>query len=186
MQVLDLGCGSGRDLASWGVDPSDEVTGVDVSDRCLSIAKLRFPARTFLYAAGECLPFADRSFDRVISSLALPYMNIPRTLAETHRILAPSGILSLSLHPASFTIFELIHNAIPKPIGTLFRLYVLANGLFFHCTGSTFAFPTGKTESFQTERGMRIALNRAGFKSLTCCRGIGPVGKTFIVEARKM
>jgi len=185
MRILDLGCGSGIDLASWGVTDSDEVTGLDIDDSCLAIAKMRFPNRTHLRGSGECLPFADESFDRVISDVALPYMNIPKTLAEIHRILVLGGGLSLSLHLPSFTITELLHNAIPKPVPTLFRLYVMANGLLFHCTGRNIGFPTGRTESFQTERGMRVALNRAGFVKLSFRRTTGPVGERFIVEARK-
>src|SRR4029077_2888998 len=92
-----------------------------------------------------------------------------------------------SLHLPSFTITELLHNAIPKPVPTLFRLYVIANGLVFHCTGRTVGFVKGRrTESFQTERGMRVALNRAGFVSLSFSRATGPVGETFIVETRKL
>jgi ubiquinone/menaquinone biosynthesis C-methylase UbiE len=185
MRVLDLGCGSGRDLASWGVTASDEITGLDIDDSHLAIAKVRFPNRIYLHAAGACLPFENESFDRVISGVALPYMNIQETLTEIHRILVPGGGLSLSLHRPSFTIAELIHNALPKPVPTLFRLYVLANGLLFHCTGWTVGFLKGRTESFQTERGMRVALNRAGFVNLSCSHATGPVGETFIVETRK-
>jgi ubiquinone/menaquinone biosynthesis C-methylase UbiE len=185
MRVLDLGCGSGRDLASWGVTASDEVMGLDIEDSSLAIANVRFSNRTYLQGAGECLPFEGESFDRVISAVALPYMNIQKTLAEVHRVLVRGGSLSLSLHLPSFTIAELLHNAIPKPIPTVFRLYVLANGLLFHCVGRTVGFLKGRTESFQTERGMRVALNRAGFVNLCFSRANGPVGETFIVEARK-
>ena len=185
MQVLDLGCGSGRDLASWGVTAADGVTGLDIDDSRLASAKVRFSNRTYLQGTGECLPFEDESFDRVLSAVALPYMNIQKTLAEIHRVLVPGGGLSLSLHLPSFTIAELLHNAIPKPVPTLFRLYVMANGLVFHCTGRTVAFVNRRTESFQTERGMRVALNRAGFVNLSYSRPTGPVGETLIVEARK-
>jgi ubiquinone/menaquinone biosynthesis C-methylase UbiE len=102
MRVLDLGCGSGKDLASWGVGASDDVTGIDIDDSCLAIAKMQFPNRTYLHGTGECLPFESESFDRVISSVALPYMNIPKALKEIHRILVPGGSLSLSLHLRAF------------------------------------------------------------------------------------
>jgi len=185
MRVLDLGCGSGRDLASWGVTASDEVIGLDIDGSRLAIAEVQFPNRTYLQGAGECLPFENESFDRVISAVALPYMNIQKTLAEIHRVLVRGGSLSLSLHLPSFTIAELVHNAIPKPVPTLFRLYVMANGLLFHCTGRTVGFLRGRTESCQTERGMRVALNRAGFVDLSFSRATGPVGATFRLEARK-
>ena len=185
MRVLDLGCGPGRDLASWGVTPSDKVTGLDIDHGCLTTARVRFPNRTYLQAAGECLPFEDESFDRVISAVALPYMNVQKALSEIHRVLVPGGGLSLSLHLPSFTIGELLHNAIPKPVPTLFRLYVLVNGFIFHCTGRTVGFVKGRTESFQTERGMRVALRRPGFVDPSFNHATGPAGDVFIVEAIK-
>ncbi len=184
MRVLDLGCGSGLDLASWGVSASDEVTGLDVDEGCLALARERFPNRTYLHGAGERLPFEDGSFDRVISAVALPYMDIPTTLAEIRRILIAGGKLSVSLHLPSFTLAELRNNAFPRPIPTLFRLYVIANGLLFHFTGRTVAFINGRMESFQTEQGMRLALDRGGFVNPSFSRAPGPVGEKFVVEAR--
>jgi len=185
MRIDDLGCGAGRDLVSWGVTPADQVTGLDIDDSSLAIAKSRFPDRTFLRGAGECLPLESESFDRVISEIAIPYMNIQKTLSEIYRVLVPGGSVSLSLHPPSFTIAELLHKAIPNPAPTVFLLYVLANGLWFHGTGRTVGFLRGRTESFQTERGMKIAMNRAGFVDLSFRRAAGPAGGTFAVEARK-
>jgi ubiquinone/menaquinone biosynthesis C-methylase UbiE len=185
MRVLDLGCGPGRDLASWGVTASDEVTGLDIDGGSLAIAKVRYPNRAYLQGVGECLPFENESFGRVICGVALPYMDIPKALAEIHRSLVPGGGLSLTLHLPGFTMAELLHRALPKPVPTLFRLYVMANGLWFHCTGRTVGFLRGRTESFQTERGMKIALNRAGFASFSFTRAPGPLGETFTVEARK-
>jgi ubiquinone/menaquinone biosynthesis C-methylase UbiE len=112
-------------------------------------------------------------------------MNIQKALAELHRILVPDGVLSLSVHLPSFTIAELLHHAIPKPVPTLFRLYVMLNGLVFHCTGRTIGFVNGRTESFQTERGMKLALNRAGFVHLSFSPVARPVGEMLMVEARK-
>ena len=186
MRVLDLGCGDGKDLVPWGVTASDEVTGVDIDKPSLVLAKARFGTRKYVQAKGEDLPFKNESFDRVISGVALPYMNIPRALGEIHRVLVPGGQVTLSLHLASVTIWELRHHAIPKPIPTLFRLYVLADGIFFHATGKTVGFPGGRTESFQTERGIRIALACAKFTSCAFQRGTGPVLETFFVEARKV
>jgi hypothetical protein len=112
-------------------------------------------------------------------------MNIQKALAEIHRILVRGGQVSLSLHLPSFTMAELLHNAFPKPVPTLFRLYVMANGLLFHCTGKTVGFVWGSTESFQTERGMKIAVRRAGFVNFSFRRALGPAGETFTVNALK-
>ncbi len=53
MRVLDLGCGSRRELASWGVTASDKVTGLNIDDSRLAVAKLRFSHRTHLQGFGR-------------------------------------------------------------------------------------------------------------------------------------
>ena len=185
MRILDLGCGSGCDLAPWGVTLKDEVTGLDIDGASLRIAKKRFSKRTYLQGSGERLPFVDEAFDRVISAVALPYMNVPQALGEIRRVLVPGGRLSLTLHLPGFTMNELLDHALPRPVPTLFRLYVLTNGLLFHCTGRTVGFLKRRTESCQTERGMRLALGRARFVDLSFSRAKAPVGEMFLVEARR-
>jgi ubiquinone/menaquinone biosynthesis C-methylase UbiE len=64
MRILDLGCGWGQDLDSWGVTASDEVTGVDIDETRLAGARKQFPNRIYLYGAGETLPFENARFDR--------------------------------------------------------------------------------------------------------------------------
>jgi ubiquinone/menaquinone biosynthesis C-methylase UbiE len=181
MRVLDLGCGSGRDLASWGVSTTDAVTGLDLDRRRLGMAQAQFRNRIYLQGRGESLPFRNESFDRVIAGVSLPYMKIPQALAELYRILAPGGGVSLSLHLLSFTVAELLHHAFPKPLPTFYRLYVLCNGCLFHSTGTNVGFFRGRTESFQTERGMKIALGRAGFVQVSFRRA----GETFVADAIK-
>jgi ubiquinone/menaquinone biosynthesis C-methylase UbiE len=72
VRVLDLGCGSGRELASWGVTASDKVTGLNIDGGRLAVAKLRFSNRTYVQGSGEHLPFGVGCFDCVISAVALP------------------------------------------------------------------------------------------------------------------
>jgi ubiquinone/menaquinone biosynthesis C-methylase UbiE len=185
MRILDLGCGTGTNLTPWGVSSSDEITGVDIDASRVAIARARFPKHTYLQGAGEHLPFRDGTFDRVVASVAVPYMDIPRALTQMYRTLALGGSISLSLHHPTFTVSELVHHALPKPVPTVFRLYVLANGVFFHCTGHTLKLPNGRTESFQTRRGMEMALRRAGFVDISFRRVRLATGEGFFVDARK-
>jgi SAM-dependent methyltransferase len=186
MRVLDLGCGPGSTAleAVWGVSGSDEIIGVDVDPAALEKARQRFPRRKYLTGSGERIPLEDESLDRVISSVALNYMAMPQTLFEIYRVLAPGGRLSLSLHPVSYTLKE-IRMAWPRPIPLIFRSYVLANGWLLHLAGRTIPFITGKTEHWVSERGMRIALQRAGFKAFTFSRRPGAMNWMLTVEATK-
>ena len=98
MRVLDLGCGAGRCPVRAKVSDNNDVVGVDIDEPRLAIARQSFPNRTFQYARGEALPFPDASFDRVVSAVALPYMDIPKTLAEVRRVLVPGGTVFFSVH----------------------------------------------------------------------------------------
>jgi SAM-dependent methyltransferase len=179
LRVLDLGCGTGKQLAMWNVSPADQVVGVDIDRDALAIARSSFPGRTYQEGRGEQLPFPDESFDRVVSSVALPYMDIPKALSEIHRVLKSTGSVGLSLHPLSFTWKEL-RAAFPRPVALAFRCCVLANGVCFHLFGRA------PGESFQTERGMRLALKRAGFVLIQFRRHISPKGiERLIAEAVK-
>lgn len=92
--------------------------------------------------------------------VALPYMHIPRTLIELHRVLVPGGWFRATLHTPRFSWQELLR-AFPLPKATFFRVFVMLNGMFLHLTGSVLSL--GKVaESCQTEAGMRIALKRRG------------------------
>lgn len=176
MLVLDVGCGTGHPPIRAHIDPDDILIGADVKLDRLCTARSRYPGREFVCCRAEQLPFPNSSFDRIVSAVTLPYTDIPRALAEMRRLLKPEGSLFLSLHPLRFCFKEL-GNAFPKPVATSFRLYVLANGLLFHLCGRTAQFLNGRHESFQTRRGLTIALHRAGFQEILFSK---PEGKLLV------
>jgi len=92
-RILDLGCGRGAILKTIGSDSRTLAVGVDVSLRDLQTASSLIPHAHFVCARGEQLPFPQQSFDAVISGVAMPYMEIPRVLAEIARVLKPAGSL---------------------------------------------------------------------------------------------
>jgi ubiquinone/menaquinone biosynthesis C-methylase UbiE len=182
-RILDLGCGSGRTLAKFGwlVSADEQVVGVDILTESLRIAHQSYPQRCFLSARGENLPFPNASFENVLCHIALPYMDISKALSEIERVLVPGGTLRLALHDWHFAMAEL-RRALPHPNRTLFRIYVLANGLLFHFTGkSSLTYFMSRVESFQTECGMRKALERSGFTNLSFRRE----NTKFLVDACK-
>ena len=184
MRVLDLGCGFGRNITAPSVSASDEIVGVDIAlDRLQSAAK-KYPSRRFVDARAESLPFRDEAFGYIVCEVAMPYMNIPVALAEINRVLKPGGTVHISLHALRFTMHELTL-AFPRPKALLFRLWVLTNGLILHCTGKP-ARIAGRYESFQTRRGISIALKRAGFADIEFTRPRDNFTKQLVVSARKL
>jgi SAM-dependent methyltransferase len=96
-RVLDVGCGSGwasRLLASLAI--RGRVTGIDISDEMIRIARESsgsFPNVDFETASAEQLPFGHNEFTHAFSMESLYYYrDIPRALAEIHRVLKPGGV----------------------------------------------------------------------------------------------
>jgi SAM-dependent methyltransferase len=101
--VLDAGCGGGRNLvyflqndySVYGVDPNEQaVEAVKALSQSLAPAR---PASNFVVAAAEDLPFADSSFDLVISSAVLHFArgeeHFESMLQSMWRVLKPGGYL---------------------------------------------------------------------------------------------
>jgi ubiquinone/menaquinone biosynthesis C-methylase UbiE len=103
-RVLDLGCGSGT-LAIWlkRTVPGALVTGVDADEAVLARAR-RKAARAGVEvrldrAMAQQLPYADGSFERVVSSLFFHHLqpNEKRvTLRDVYRVLASGGQLHVA------------------------------------------------------------------------------------------
>lgn len=99
-RVLDLGCGTGRNLPlfSGGV----RAIGVDPCLEVLRRARQRAPGVPLVLARAEALPFRDRSFDTVVSGLAFcSVADVPRGLSEVRRVLDVSGVLRMLEHVRS-------------------------------------------------------------------------------------
>ena len=101
-RVLDAGCGSGPLHAALR-DRGAIVTGIDSSAKMLELARDRLGADADLHLAdlGSPLPFPDQTFDDVIASLVLHYLeDWTAPLAELRRVLTPGGRLIVAVdHP---------------------------------------------------------------------------------------
>jgi len=90
--VLELGCGTGlftKELAVVG----PLVTGIDVSDDLLRIAKERVVNDNVLLLNADAhdTPFRHGTFDVVVGSSVLHHLNVPVALRECRRVLRKGG-----------------------------------------------------------------------------------------------
>lgn len=97
--VLDVACGTG-DMVQLLAERGTTVTGVDISEEMISIAKRKAPQATYLLADAEQLPFEDNSFDAVTCAFGVRnFVHLEKGLSEMLRVLKPYGtmvILELS------------------------------------------------------------------------------------------
>jgi ubiquinone/menaquinone biosynthesis C-methylase UbiE len=96
-RVLDAACGTG--LATRGMlDRGFAVTGIDVAERMLGVARSTMPPRAdaaFYVARAEALPFADNAFAGVICAQAFHWFDEAAALSEFARVLSSGGGLAI-------------------------------------------------------------------------------------------
>ncbi len=95
-KVVEIGCGSGRFIASVkAARPDLDAFGCDLSKTALEAAQSRTGV-TFTEASAEALPYADHSFGGVLMIDVLEHLEQTGPgLAEVRRIMAPGGVFHL-------------------------------------------------------------------------------------------
>lgn len=106
LKLLDVGCGTGVMLHELEQDPrAARLTGVDLSPDMLAIARRRLGAAVeVMEAHAHALPFADESFDAVVSTSAFHFMRHGNeALCEMHRVLVQEGQIVITDWCRDFT-----------------------------------------------------------------------------------
>lgn len=118
-RVLDLGCGTGRNLPL--LDPKVRVVGVDPCRQSLLTARRRAPRALLVLARAEALPFRDGAFDTVVSGLVFCSVADPAAgLREVRRVLARGGTLRMLEHVRSGSRFAAWMQDLTQPAWTWF------------------------------------------------------------------
>jgi SAM-dependent methyltransferase len=103
-RVLDLGSGAGTDslVAAQMVGEQGHVSGIDMTPAMLAKARAAAAAMgvrnvEFVESEAERLPFADESFDVVISNGVIDLIpDKDAVFAELHRVLVPGGRMQIA------------------------------------------------------------------------------------------
>ena len=103
-RVLEVAVGTGKNLRSY--PQGCRIVAVDISGAMLSIARKRGAklsmSVSFLLADGEALPFSEKSFDTVVSTLTTcTFPNPVAALQEMARVCRAEGKILLMEHGRS-------------------------------------------------------------------------------------
>lgn len=103
--VLDLGCGAGVPATLWLARRGFDVTGVDLSQRQLDLARSLVPGATFLKGDMTGLDFGPGAFGAVVALHSI--IHVPREehlalLGRIHGWLKPGGLFLATLTLTDF------------------------------------------------------------------------------------
>jgi SAM-dependent methyltransferase len=163
--ILDVATGTGW-TACRLADLGHTVTGVDFAEDKLAAARAKAQKRgyriTFDLGDAEALPYADASFDAVISTFGVMFASDQQKAAgELARVCRKGGTLALAVWTPDcnvFEMFKIIKTFMPKPVsapppspfewGDPKRIRQLLGGQFdlaFETATSFYRIPDGAT-----------------------------------------
>jgi SAM-dependent methyltransferase len=114
--MLDVACGPGF-AASGGRERGAVARGLDFSPAMLAVAQSRDAAVAFDQGDAEALPYADASFEAVVSNFGIHHVPRPAfALREAHRVLRRGGRVAFSFwaDPAENVAWKLVFDAVAR------------------------------------------------------------------------
>ena len=103
--ILDLGCGAGIPTARFLTERGIKVTGIDLSEKMLNLARKNVPSADFVKMDMNELKFNENTFDGIISVYALfhvPKENHFEIFKNAFKILKPGGVLMINTGVSEF------------------------------------------------------------------------------------
>ena len=155
---LDVACGTG-DMAIELLKRGCSVTGIDLSEEMLAIARRKTAEANFQLANAEALPFDDATFDAVTSAFGIRnFVHLDKGLAEMARVLKSGGrmvILEMST-PDS---------AMVRPFYNLYTRRIIPwLGLRLASNREAYTYLPNSIERFPKGEAMLQKLEAVGFR----------------------
>lgn len=94
--VCDAGCGPSAHIGRYLADRGPAVIGVDISERCVTIAAKANPGMRFRCEDIAAMSFPNNTLDGIVachSIIHTPKACVPLLFQEFHRVLKPGGLL---------------------------------------------------------------------------------------------
>ncbi len=94
--ICDAGCGPSGHIGKYLFDKGHKIKGIDISPKCIQIARDYNPELDFEVMDLSKMNFADNSFDAIISFYSITYTPkkyLDLIISEFHRVLKPNGIV---------------------------------------------------------------------------------------------
>ena len=173
-RILDVATGTGDmviEVAKRNL--SVQIFGIDFSQRMLDLGRIKIARNGYNQAvslqigSGECLPFADESFDGVICAFGIRnFADVQLGLREFFRVLKPGGrvvVLEFSIPQNQFlkTAYEWYFNLILPKIGNLISGH---SNAYSYLPESVANFPSQKKFIKWIEK---IGFKKVSFSELT-------------------
>jgi ubiquinone/menaquinone biosynthesis C-methylase UbiE len=98
--VCDAGCGPSAQIGSYLFEKGIKVIGVDISEKCVELARLNKPEMKFECADIGSMPFDNNTFDGLISYYSItntPKIYVNKLFVEFRRVLKPGGYLLVAV-----------------------------------------------------------------------------------------
>ena len=173
-RILDVATGTGDmviEVAKRNL--SVQIFGIDFSQRMLDLGRIKIARNGYNQAVslqignGECLPFADESFDGVICAFGIRnFADVQLGLREFFRVLKPGGrvvVLEFSIPQNQFlkTAYEWYFNLILPKIGNIISGH---SNAYSYLPESVANFPSQKKFIKWIEK---IGFKKVSFSELT-------------------
>ncbi|NTW33998.1 MAG: bifunctional demethylmenaquinone methyltransferase/2-methoxy-6-polyprenyl-1,4-benzoquinol methylase UbiE [Bacteroidetes bacterium] len=182
-QILDIATGTGDLAVSAIALKPEKITGVDISEEMLKIAKEKIIKKNlqntiqFRQAASENLPFDNSSFDAVTVAFGVRnFKNLEKGLEEIYRVIKKDGvavILEFSV-PVSFPMKQLYLFYFRNILPLIGRIVSKSKAAYTYLPETVMKIPQGK--AFTT------LLENKGFVKTKFVRLSGGICTIYIAE----